>query len=242
MFYKEWKTVQVKFWVWLAIYAIFAFLLTFVWSHYAFLNGWRNPLELARYAILMGSKSTPVFTPTFYEWLQMSAIITVVAAVVGGIDLVAEEKDKGTLSFVLTRPVSRFHIYNSKILLNISALLIAYTIVTIPVFLVDCTSPHPIDLEFLLFTLLIMLVGMAVVCLSGLISIFANNVIQSITLSSVILSFTFTICTFVQINFWHIEWWRFGQEVVLAVVSGIVGTLALIFYQAGLYCFERKEF
>ncbi len=247
MLYKEWRSVRYKFWLYLGAYTVFAFLLTFVWSGYNFGGYWRtseaatfnnhyNPGWQSRY---------PGGIPIFLDWLYISAAITAIGAVFGGMGAVAEEKDKGTLGFLLSKPVTRAQIYNTKIWLNVAGLLIAYALITPVVFVIDQTGPAPAALELLPVSLLVMLAGITVVCLTVLISIFAHNVIQTLTFSLAILIATVAIYIFVVgffSNSFFIEGHRLSTVDIMLFGSAGVAGLALIVYPVGLYCFERREF
>ena len=247
MLYKEWRTVRFKFWLYLGAYIVFACLLTFVWSGYKFGGYWRtseaaifnnhyNPGWQGRY---------PGGVPIFQDWLKISAIITAIGAVFGGMDAVAEEKDKGTLGFLLSKPITRAQIYNTKIWLNVVSLLIADAVTTLVVCVIDQTGPAPTKVEVLPISLLVMLAGITTVCLAALISIFAHTVIQTLTFSLAILIATLAVYI-VAGSYLSSYFWRVGERLsmvdIMLVGTAGVALLALVFYPLGLYHFKRKEF
>ena len=178
MWYKEWQAVRFKFWVWLAFYGLGAGLFILMWP--------RNEEHL---------------TTAFQDWSGGAFLMTVIVSVLGGIDVVTEEKSGNTISFLLSRPIKRSRIYITKLAVNSLALLLAFSVGSGVVFLYDRLYPTDVtikqwvtwqadpntwysgwatvghavqscDLFTALATLgLMALAGVCIVCLSGLFSV-----------------------------------------------------------------------
>ena len=106
MVYKEWLTVRYKMLLALVTYTLLGVLSVIAWT-----TAWKTSL--------MGI------------WLPVSLAGTCFMGALGGVDLISEEKDKGTISFLLTRPVSRARIYTTKIGLNVIGLASVYGLLTL---------------------------------------------------------------------------------------------------------------
>src|SRR5690349_7139796 len=151
MLYKEWITVRFKFWLWLALYGLLGLLSVTL-------------LSPTRYYVAASSDYIP--SPLFSIWISVSTLVTIFAAILGGVDILAEELERGTLSFLLTRHITRIRIYTSKILLNVTGLAGSYILVSLIILLIDRFQPNPINLGEALGSLaLILLLGSAIVCL-----------------------------------------------------------------------------
>lgn len=245
MFYKEWKSARVKVLLWLGLYSFFAFIYCFFATSLS-LNGWLrhfNPATLAvtnfTYNDYLSSLS---FTDPLYQgWLAMFFFLTIINAVLGGIDAVSEEKDKQTIGFLLSRPVKRSRIYTAKLIVNNAGLWVASSLASLPVWLVDVTGPKPFGLKLVfLGTIVILLLGTTVICLTALISIFANNAIQTLMISLAALLVLYLI------------WYNLAHNsnipintysaIGLVFYSLTFSGLALALYCAGVSCFAKKEF
>jgi len=243
MLYKEWLSVRLKFGLWLLLYLGLAILAISVWSPF---SGWENV------------KNTPAaddylaFQPKMYlNWEAISMTVTFFAAMLGGVDLVADEVDKGTLSFLLTKPITRARIYTTKIFSNLAALTVAYSLGCLVVLIADRFQPKTTPLlEGLGYTLLILIGGMLIVFLSGLISVFARTVMQTLAFTLIIpMALTMLIVgTIFAVNkvfspedllpLANVITPQSGLIALALVGSGLVGGL----FWAGLFSFSRKEF
>jgi ABC-type transport system involved in multi-copper enzyme maturation permease subunit len=123
MLYKEWTTVRTKFLIWLVIYVGGA----------------------ATFLVLRSKGAIPASNDIFQIWASTSLAITLVVAALGGIDVVAEEKASGTLSFLLTRPISRTRIYATKVSLNLATLAMSFVPVSLIMLLIDQLYPARIQ-------------------------------------------------------------------------------------------------
>jgi ABC-type transport system involved in multi-copper enzyme maturation permease subunit len=164
-----------------------------------------------------------------------------VAGVLGGVDIVAEEKANGTLSFLLTRPISRRQIYITKIGVNLAGILAPFLIGSLAVLGVDKVSTNLAD--NLLMVSLVLLVGVTTTCLSGLISIFARNTLQSMLLGLVItgslIGSFFILESILSGLIWQIIPPTLPAGFLLMV---LLSGLAAGFFGAGISFFNRKEF
>lgn len=243
MLYKEWKSVRVKFWLWLLIYGGAGVLQLLTWSPGS-----------ARLDVMTDTYNNPLIQ----TWLTLGLIITMVVATLGGVDLVSEEVNQSTLSFLLTRPISRTRIYVSKVGLNVAALTIIYGLVSLGLVLFDqffsprlpvarfgegiTESTQPVALsQSLAFIGLTMLIGIIIICVSGLISVLTRTLMQSLALTLptlLVLGLAIFAFSFRQGIFWlGIVLWP-----MTVVLAGLLFTLAGLFFCTGLVIFKRKEF
>lgn len=200
MVYREWFYLKYKVLAWLIVYAGWAviFLFLHVWPNqmYVFFGDWGN---------------FDVYDTLFNKWLASIALMTPVLALIGGVDLVSEERNKNTLSFLLTQPISRTRIYVTKVLLNGGGFTGIIALSSLLILLVDqlprtinvvsyipcnndakslCTAitpgpGRPIELDWAIMGLaLVLLFGVFIVFITGLFSIRCRNVIQTIGAAS----------------------------------------------------------
>jgi ABC-type transport system involved in multi-copper enzyme maturation permease subunit len=258
MWYKEWTTTRFKFYLWLGILALLGLMQLTVWSPFNFY--YAEFSRTGQYPDLFW------YTPLFKNWLGVSATATFFCALLGGADLVSEEVDKGTLSFLLTRPISRKQIYTIKILTNLAAFAVAFSVVTLPILLYDQFQPRPTDLwEGLGYAGLILLGGAGIICLSGLVSVFTRNVLQTLAITVGILIGLFALWStlLVQIlagSLTELLGWLFVRydpvtkgsylampaESIIALFVTVflilVTVILLSLFWAGMLFFSRKEF
>jgi ABC-type transport system involved in multi-copper enzyme maturation permease subunit len=120
MLYKEWLTVRTKFLLWLIVYA-------------------------GAMALFLYGRANHSYTePLFQSWLGIACLVMAVISALGGVDIIAEEKSSGTLSFVMTRPISRTRIYTSKIGVNVAALAAASIPANLIMLALDQFIPTPV--------------------------------------------------------------------------------------------------
>lgn len=244
MWYKEWLTVRFKFGFWLALYIFAAIIVVFFGSSYRIGGNWRDPAwvaeSIAHYPRIY---TFPYPQPLFLDWLDKAYPITVGLALFGGMDIISGEISQNTLSFLLVRPLSRTALYTSKLLINIGALGVAFISVSLLMLLVDRTTVHPIKIvDGLALTLLVWLLGVATICLGGLISIFTRNVIQTLALT--------IIAVIVPVSSVSIIGWQWiyylsntiSIQSQVLVAFTVISILAAIFYRLGLLCFRHRQF
>lgn len=265
MFYKEWLTVRFKLGLWLTVYAVIAFLYVFFWSQYRPGNFWVDPAAFLGKHPDMLAAATPeghIFysqlvsdtsffqenapMALYYDWLLALLLITPFAAVLGGADVVSEEVDKGTLSFLLTRPVSRTRIYSSKILINCAALAVAIALPSIPVLIYDQLQRKTIPLGTGLVAMgVVIMSGVAVICLGGLLSVYTRNVMQTLgaTIFAGLLIFFGLTVLYEKVSRTSLIWlnWTVSSP-AFALVAPLLLAIAWGLYLAGRDAFIRKEF
>jgi ABC-type transport system involved in multi-copper enzyme maturation permease subunit len=262
MWYKEWTTVRSKFYLWLLLYFIAAFSYTMFFSPYRLGSIYHD-----QQIYLEALRSDPTLTlqgfyphPMFEDWGFISLAMTILCAILGGADIVAEEADKNTISFLLTRSVTRQQIYTSKLLVNIAALATASSVVNFGMLVLDQTNLR--SLEFwvgLVAMLVILLAGTVVICVSGLVSVFTRTTVESLLATVGVLLALYGIgavvimwIIFVVLNalvtvYLNATGYRpVNVQLIagLSVLFGLVLILLLIFgtYKLGLYFFQRKQF
>ena len=244
MWYKEWLAMRPKIGLGLAVYALLGLTSYF---------GWIPTDKGQSYAM-------------FNIWIPISLVGLVTLAILHGVDLVADEKDKGTISFLLTRPLGRGRIFTTKVLINLIGLTSCYVLASVlmtviqfiprtfphnhywfnttigkTVFLVDYyfTGEHLSLNECLTYALLITTTGISVLALTALISVYARAVIPAIMVSFLVLlvvTFSLFLTTF---RYNEFDGHQPEQFLVCVPLE-----LALIggFYLIGLVAFKRKEF
>ncbi len=242
MLYKEWTSVRFKFYLWAAIYgALVLSLLTF-WSPWSrFGNSWYK-------------LGYPLFIqPVYLDWLNFSSVVIILTALLGGVDMISDELDKGTLSFLLTRPITRRRIYTTKILINLLGLGAIYGLSSAVMLTFDQLQPKSVNLlEGLGLTLVVYAIGAILICLAGLISVFTRNALQTISLT---IAIPFSLVILVALNLYTILPFigtftgtelkfqpNLSAEMSLTLLAiAMIGTIAGLFW-SGLVAFSRKEF
>lgn len=168
MFYKEWIAVRFKFYLMLGLYGLASLLTLVLW---------------------LSGRSFSGKASLFYSWLTLNLIITLAAGVLAGAGLISEETGNETISFLLTRPLSRFRIYAGKILVNVLALVAAFGLVNGLMLGLSSLDPRHHDAAWTVPTfqagepgmvIQTLLMGITVVCLGGLLSIFIHNLMVGV--------------------------------------------------------------
>ena len=201
------------------------------------------------------------------RWWSPASLLMLLLAGLGGIDLISEEKDSGTLGFLLSRPISRTQVYRTKHSLNLIWLMVIFTVFTLLMLALSflpVTNQYPTygqyagwvsgreanylylfwamacNLAQLIFVLML---AVSLLCYTAFVSLFARSVIETLVMSLLILLATGAGGAVLNAMFWHIQvpWWFF-QPPALMVGAGLLGVLSLAFYLGGLRVFKRKEF
>lgn len=188
MLYKEWRHTRLKFGLMLAFYAMTGVLV--------------NTLFAPKLTDFSGHS-------VFEYWLVGAAFVTLCAGVLGGVDAIAEESDRGTIGFLLARPISGRQVYTVKIALNSLALTVALIVSSLAVFFTQfipryftanvwneeqgVTLQFPANVPFIQpqeavsDVLPILALGLMLVCLAALVSVFARSTIQAICYTIVLI-------------------------------------------------------
>ena len=186
MWYKEWRMIRLKFTIWLVLYGFVSILFLLLWP--------RNQEHTV---------------PLFQDWITPAFLLTVIVSVLGGVDIISEERTDHTISFLLTRSIKRTQVYTIKLAVNSLALLTAFGLGNLIVLLYDQLNPTYITLKRwvtvhpepdawysgwetaghvsqsynlgagLSVLNMIALAGLSIVCLSGLFSILAHSTMQA---------------------------------------------------------------
>lgn len=249
MWYREWITIRYKFGLVQLLYTMLGFMLATFWNQ-------STTSDQARVA------------PLFENWIMYSPFLILGAAVLGGADLISNETDKSTLSFLLTRPLSRVRIYASKIVFSSLALATTYGLSSLVMLAVDAiprqrnliilvpnergaafvnagqVTSVPVDLLYAFGSiLLITLGGIGVLCLTGLVSIFARNIMQTFIFTAMVSGGLFFIyketaekwgISVSPSTFYHPE--------SILMLALLVSVLAGIIFIVGIRAFCHKEF
>lgn len=249
MLYKEWLGVRLKFYMLLVLYGLAGVTVIYMWLPF------RYAIPMVRNLPLYPFQPTFV-QPLFRNWLTFSLLSIIPIAVVCGVDTVADETDKGTLSFLLTRAVKRSRIYTAKIVLNITALVVAYISTSGIVLLIDHLHPkyfytegnsNPVFLlesvrlgDALGSTLVVLLAGTTITVLTSLASIFARSTMHSLLLTVIVLLAGAVLFNHLIADIFYNSSARPLASNLPDIMWFLVLTLGL--YAVGLFCFERREF
>lgn len=115
MLYKEWRSARQKYFLVLLGYVLVGLLVS----------------------TLLGPKMAFPSGSIFHNWVQWTLFVTIGAAILGGSDSIAEENGKNTLSFLLTRPVSRTTIFALKFLVSAACLSLIIAATSLVMFVVE---------------------------------------------------------------------------------------------------------
>ena len=253
MLYKEWKTVRIKFFLWVAVYL-----------------GAGIVFIIEKGGLNLGHNFS---VPLFEHWQGISALAMTLSAALGGIDLVADEKANGTLSFLLTKPISRTRIYLSKLGVNLAALAVAFLPVNLLMLVIDHFNPTGISeqglsseaclqhlteecsqkiqatalsadmLQGIAVIGLILLFGASIICLTGLVSIFARNTMQAILFAMPALAAFVGMVAASLVRLGPSGMVGIGYFYSVSIVTPlIVLWLGGSFFYIGLFFFKTKEF
>ncbi len=197
------------------------------------------------------------------RWFNVSLFVTTLAAALYGIGTIADEKSSGTIGFLLTKSISRTRIYTTKLLLNLGGLAVVFLLSSLIIYVIYLISKSiplveyqdvggiPIALppvqievhtvgfeEMLVKTVSTLFLGLCFVCISGLISIFARSLLESLSLNLGVV-----VIYVISLNWLHSFPFYLETENPndLFIIGGLV-LLTLVFFVAGLLTFKHKEF
>lgn len=177
-------------------------------------------------------------------WFGVIAGLITFSGILGGNDLIAEEKGTGTLSFLLTKPISRSRIYANKIGVNLAVITVPFILATLPVLATDVLTLHPIDWPQTLTSMIVLLtIGAVTTCLSGFISILARNTPQAMLITLLTVTLVFGAGWLLNQSLLHIE--ALVSRSLILTGLGLAGLLALIaggLFIVGAWIFNTKEF
>ncbi|MBN9391763.1 MAG: ABC transporter permease subunit [Chloroflexi bacterium] len=202
----------------------------------------------------------------FHTWVQWILFITIGAAILGGADTIAEENGKSTLSFLLTRPISRTRVYAVKFLVSAACLTAILVTTSLVMFLVEQLPQRfkttqvmlngdvvesSFDLEKMpageAFTCIVVIlgIGLAVLALTTLISIFSRSTTNTIVTTLLVGFGLIAIYAFTDLLF-SISY-RINR--IFDIYHGlglgdffVLLALAVGLYWYGLKIFKAKEF
>jgi ABC-type transport system involved in multi-copper enzyme maturation permease subunit len=256
MWYKEWLSVRIKFLMFLTIFGTLAVLFATAFAPNTIYNGLDN-----------GS--------IFMRWIGVAFLLAVGAGILGGVDIIASEREQNTITFLLARPINRFKIYASKLGINALTLLMVFLPVNLLMLLVDnlprqlaimkttsvlgvvgCSgavnltqtgtvaatiTPANIGLPLIIVGALL---GVTVMCITGLTSIFASNIVHGMLLSLIGISVSLWIFSTVGTRLTGNYFSAYNLTEVGSARSNIMLLIvySLIVFGAGAFLFRRKEF
>lgn len=214
MFYKELLNMRLKLAIWALCYGLI------IW-------GFKNVMDFVR--IGGYSESTSGSNPAFEGAQIICFLLTLILPILGGADLIAGETEKGTISFLLSRPISRTQIYTGKLLLNWAGWATIYlTISLILSVMLGATLTNWLTVGAILA------MGTAIMFLSATVSIFTHSAVQAIMITvGIILATTFTVGIATSLISL--------PDMRLAVLGGL-GVVSAGLLTAGQMLFTRKEF
>ncbi len=228
MFYKEWLIARPKFKI-------------ITYTHLSLL--WLLGVVLIYQVISRPENLT--YLALFDSWYQIGAFVTLFMAVLASADAFSEEFGKNTLSFIMSRPLSRNYLYSRKIINAILLVTLPIAIIGISLILLDLIffskgSLFIIDLMGLLFLLSL---AITIVCLGMLVSLFTSNSLVSLILTLGIAGIALIIGTQ--------SGWQLTSIIVFLTLNGashnleifpILWGLNLALYFGGLIVFSRRQF
>jgi len=200
---KEWRLVRYKLWLWLAGFGL-------ITLNYLLQNVLLKPFEMLVYPDGGVEKHTTLFE----NWILIAQGFLPIFAVLGGIDLISEEVGRGTISFLLAKPLSRSRLYITKIGLNSLVLGGVVGLLSLIMLLIDhlprsvgiskwnvvkvgtaeyagfprnefLGPSQPVEIfPALLSIALIILECVAITAIVGLVSIFTRNLLQTLAVAA----------------------------------------------------------
>jgi ABC-type transport system involved in multi-copper enzyme maturation permease subunit len=255
MWYKEWLSVRIKFFLILTIFGAVAILSCAAFAFNSSYNGFGNASTI------------------FMRWVGISFLLAVGAGILGGVDIIAAEREQNTITFLLARPVSRFKIYASKLGINAVAFLVIFVPVNLLVLLVDnmtrqisvlqttsvvgasgyiesvstqtgtvaaTITPGSVAIPLIIVGALL---GVTVICITALTSIFATNIVHGfllgvigLTVSVVALNVIGTRVTGNYSVYNLTDAYNARDNILLLIVYSV------IVFGAGAFMFRREEF
>jgi len=241
MLYKEWLTVRIKV---LMLAAIYTLIGVFVY--------------ITQPTVVNNCCTVPMLR----HWFNYSFLVTMGAAILCGVEIFADEKSSGTLGFLLTRPITRRRIFMTKILLNLCALAVVFLVSSAVLFIINSiprsitleqyqfidgviTTDPPVQIfadtvgfeEALARTLSTLMEGLCFVCISGIISLFARSLLESLTFN-ILAGIIFGLV----VNSMHVPFYFVANSQNELFIFLGLAVLAVGVFAAGLFIFQRKEF
>lgn len=204
----------------------------------------------------------------YNTWFRFAAVFVVVGAMIGGVDSISAEKNDNTLSFLITRPVSRLQIYGQKFLVNAVVMLgffavanlIVWSLDQIPHFMTyygtnltsDCFDQTVYNGQIEAYSapfqgafsqvVMFSVLSLAVLSVTTFFSIFGKTVIHSLMLN-VIALFCITIAyTKFGETFGYMQTWGIGLGYDKPYHLIMFALITIFFLGLGLRVFSRKEF
>jgi len=203
MWYKEWRLVHYKLWLWLGGFGL-------ITLNYLLQNVFLKPFEMLVYP----DGGVETHTSLFENWILIAQGFLPIFAVLGGIDLISEEVGRGTISFLLAKPLSRSRLYLTKIGVNSLVLGGVIGLLSLIMLLIDqlprsvgvsrwnvtkegtavyagflrlrpLEPSQPVEIfPALLSIALIILECFVITAMVGLVSIFTRNLLQTLAVSA----------------------------------------------------------
>ncbi len=243
MLYKEWRVIRFRFFL-----AIAVFIGMGAWT----LIYWKPTPKCqstpdGTYVCTSSYLDTLSFNST---WLLYGLFLTVGFGILLSADLISEEQNNGTLTFVLCRPISRATVYAAKIAARVVALLVMQSFVFISLLILGPifknSSPDNLPNELTL-TLALMALGVWLVCLSGVISIFTTNAIQTILITVLVVLSLILFLKMFQISLekpWRFNIPFFNQTTLIEniVVTVLFSGITISLFLAGQRVFNAREY
>jgi ABC-type transport system involved in multi-copper enzyme maturation permease subunit len=231
MLYREWLGARLKILVISAMFAATLLIMLVVW---------------------LSLKSNSLRTPFYNTWSSISIFLTLTSAIFCSLDLISEEVNKGTISFLLSRPVSRTRLFLTKFGMGIFVLFITYSVFAFLAYGLDRLITFPnvplldrpmAELQILGMGGATLLGAFAIFALGSLISVLANNgvVTAGITLALTLLGVFTYVYLFSQTELFKLfqsNTWLNLDMVTYPLIS-FTGILCTVL---GWQLFLRKEF
>ena len=182
----------------------------------------------------------------FWAWFISSTMILIVAGVVFNADMVSREIDQNTLSFILTRPLSRATIYHHKLLINIAVVLSIFSLASLPILVRVGLANQDLELsQELALTALSLSIGTLACCMGAIVSVMKqwSNPVKKRKIGLLfvtILIFAYCVSIFSDRE----QLWQSLEELASKniLILALIGLgLAALLYRAGQAIFEMIE-
>jgi len=140
---------------------------------------------------LRGQVTSVVSSYSLYVWSQWfpkngTDILAILAAILGG-GLIAGEVSKGTIFFILSRPISRERLLLTKYGVGVAVLLIVTVLASAALLIVSAIEGHPQGLsQVLIATLLLWLGALFVLGIATLFSVIFADILRPVVLALVV--------------------------------------------------------
>ncbi len=232
MLYKEWLLARTKLKILGVIYFIGIFYV-----------GTIGVITLAVFGSVPLGSNSDKFRGLFTYWGGVGALIAFISAILASADAFSEETEKNTLSFLMSRPISRVTIYSNKLLAGLAITLIPYLVCGLLASwfdLIFTTGPETY-FENLSSMLLITSIVSLVVGMGTLISLFTRYTLLALILTMVIAVIIVIVSNGISSSFNNFKLFTEGMINRTIVTLGM-GMISYLLYLLGKTIISHRQF